>query len=121
MSKTMKKVVALILGVLRTVTALPMEHILVLAASANYVKSLPKEDKNWAYVGGEYFKSKNTGSIWIRGNAYNKTGFELNDKVDTTSSMYKEAYDQLQQNQDLKDVKICILYIPNCPYSKRSP
>ena len=121
MSKTMKKVVALILGVLLTETALPMEHILVLAASANYVKSLPKEDKNWAYVGGEYFKSKNTGSIWIRGNAYNKTGFELNDKVDTTSSMYKQAYDTLQQNQDLKDVKICILYIPNCPYSKRSP
>ena len=118
MSKTIKRVVALILGVLLTVTALPMEHILVLAASANYVKSLPKEDKNWAYVGGEYFKSKNTGSIWIRGNAYNKTGFELNDKVDTTSSMYKEAYDTLQQNQDLKDVKICILYIPNCPYSK---
>ena len=118
MSKIVKRTIAIVVGILLVLTALPMEHIFVLASSANYLKELPKETSDWAYVGGEYYPEKDTGTIWIRGNAYNKTGFEGSHLIDTTSLNYQNAYKKLQENKDLSDTKICILYIPNCPYSK---
>ena len=38
MSKIVKRTIAIVVGILLVLTALPMEHIFVLASSANYLK-----------------------------------------------------------------------------------
>ena len=100
----------------------------VLSESADY--GIPAEViGEWEYVGSNQPESAN--SVWVRGNGYgvaaedNGKGY-FNDfapgLINTASSGYKQAYDTLVSDNALydyvRDVRVCILYLPECPYSK---
>lgn len=137
MKKTTNRLPALAMAaVLAASTAgAVMEPAAALAAAAAEIKTssdygIPAEAiGEWEYVGSNQPESAN--SVWVRGNGYGVTA-EDNGKsyfndfapglINTASSVYKQAYDTLASDNALydylRDVRVCILYIPECPYSK---
>ncbi len=83
----------------------------------------------WEYVGSNQPESANR--VWVRGNGYGVSA-EDNGKdyfnnftpglINTVSAGYQQAYDALIGDNALydfvRDVRVCILYLPECPYSK---
>lgn len=79
----------------------------------------------WEYVGGSQPEDANM--VWSRGNAYGVTAADtgksyMSNLVDTTSQSYKREYEKLTGSDEkydyLRQVKVAVLYIPECPYSK---
>lgn len=83
----------------------------------------------WEYVGSNQPESAN--QVWVRGNGYGVSAQDDGKEyfnsfsaglINTTSANYKLAYDTLMSDNKLydyiRDVRICILYLPECPYSK---
>ncbi|MDO5146560.1 MAG: InlB B-repeat-containing protein [Eubacteriales bacterium] len=74
----------------------------------------------WLYTGSEELNDAEglAGRWWIRGNAYGKPLKGNNPNIlNTSDASYKAAYDKLQQNKFLTEANICIIYLPNCPYT----
>ncbi|HIX28431.1 MAG TPA: CAP domain-containing protein [Candidatus Blautia stercoravium] len=90
------------------------------AEMKNYTPAgLPAEIKDlWLYVGGPSFSDPDSGRTWVWGHAYGKTQPWINGQIDTSSKDYENAYKRVQANAFLKEAKIAILYLPNCPYTK---
>lgn len=78
---------------------------------------IPNEiEGQWEYVGsGKDITDPESGRTWIWGNAYQKDGHNV---IDTNQESYRKANEAVKKNNYMKDVKIVILYLPNCPYSK---
>ena len=83
----------------------------------------------WEYVGSNQPEIAN--QVWVRGNGYGVSAQDDGKEyfnsfsaglINTTSANYKLAYDMLMSDNKLydyiRDVRICILYLPECPYSK---
>lgn len=101
---------ALISAVFTALPSMPAE-----AADTSY--GIPSELKGiWQYVGQSC--AADAATTWMRGNAYKKTKPYFNGALDTSSSEYKARYEKLQKDEYLKNTRICILYLPLCPYSK---
>lgn len=114
-----KRILGALLVVLLAISATSFGTASVVhAAETSY--GIPDEMKTlWHYVGQS--AEATDARTWMQGNAYNKESHGSG--VDTSQSTYKEAYNKLQNpssetEQFLAEAKICILYLPNCPYSK---
>ena len=86
----------------------------VYAAEIN-AKGIPASNELWRYVGSNGL-SEDAGTIWVRGNAYKKASKGIS--INTSSSDYQNANEALKKDDFLSKTKICIIYIPNCPYAK---
>ena len=137
MRKTTNRLSALALAALLAASPLSAaaEPVTAFAAGAANVKTaaeygIPAEViGEWEYVGSNQPESANR--VWVRGNGYGVTAEDggkeyFNDfapgLINTASSGYKQAYDTLMSDNALydyvRDVRVCILYLPECPYSK---
>lgn len=87
----------------------------ITAEAADTSYGIPSELTGiWQYAGQGC--ADDAATTWMRGNAY---GVEKSYcVVDTSSSEYRKRNEKLQEDDYLKNTKICILYLPLCPYSK---
>lgn len=94
---------------------LPAGVFVETAYAAAAPSGFPEESEFWRYVNDS---DAEDGRTWVWGNAYGKHPEWMGNQVNTDSAEYKEKYEKLQADEFLKNAKICILYLPNCPYSK---
>lgn len=115
-----KRILGALLVVLLAISATSFGTASVVhAAETSY--GIPDEMKTlWHYVGQS--AEATDARTWMQANAYNKKPYGSG--IDTSQLSYKNAYDKLHKEnlsvteEFLAETKICILYLPNCPYSK---
>lgn len=123
----MRQMSTVLLAFVLAVCMLPVNLLTsVQAAEAVISNGIPPSIKGyWEYIGTDLDPTSNT--VWVRGNAYKLSNTDvgkeyLKNWIDTTSSMYKSSYDLLTGSDEkysyVRDVRVAILYLPNCPYSK---
>lgn len=123
----MRQMSAVLLAIVLAVCMLPANLLnSVMASEAVVSNGIPPSIKGyWEYIGTDLDPTCTT--AWVRGNAYKLSNTDVGKEymknwIDTTSSMYKSSYEMLTGSDEkysyVRDVRVAILYLPNCPYSK---
>lgn len=111
MNKSLKRMAAASLMAVTVFSTVPVAG----AVEMPQVVPVVAEDGIYQPSAWREVASQDEAYTWLRGNAYMQEGHG-NGWVDTTTSTYKKAHDALLANDELSEIKICIVYREGCSW-----